>query len=203
MEQTATEITSDPGFSDETPGSRVLFGRFMLPDTSEHPCQVTGLTVDGAIFTTEQPPPVGLPIVAYIDTIGRVVGVSADRVEGGFKVKFPVAGNRRDRLALRLRSLDQKPDTDMGDAEQPRRAVRFKIAEKSSHLGLPDGRVYACEVIDISLTGAAVKTDVMPTLGTCVMLGKMRGRIVRYTEQGIAIEFVSPMDHTALAKHIR
>jgi hypothetical protein len=43
----------------------------------------------------------------------------------------------------------------------------------------------------------------MPTLGTCVMLGKMRGRIVRYTEQGIAIEFVSPMDHGALAKHIR
>jgi hypothetical protein len=203
MEQTATDITSDPAFSDETPGSRVVFGRFMLPDTSEHPCQVMELTVDGAIFATEQPPPVGLPIVAYIDTIGRVVGISEDRVERGFRVKFTMAGNRRDRLASRLSSLGQKPDTDMDEADQLRRAVRFKITEKSSHLGLPDGRIYACEVIDISLTGAAVKTDIMPTLGTCVMLGKMRGRIVRYTEQGIAIEFVSPMDHGALAKHIR
>jgi hypothetical protein len=203
MEQTAPNIALNPALSDETPGSHILFGRFMLPDTSEHPCQVTGLTVDGAIFATDRPPPVGLPIVAYIDTIGRVVGVSEDRVEGGFKVKFTVAGNRRDRLASRLRSLGQKPEPELDEVDAPRRAVRFKISEKSSHLSLPDGRVYACEVTDISLTGAAVKTDIMPTLGTCVMLGKMRGRIIRYTEQGIAIEFVNPLDQATLAKHIR
>jgi hypothetical protein len=35
------------------------------------------------------------------------------------------------------------------------------------------------------------------------MLGKMRGRIVRYTDEGIAIEFVKPLDQASLAKHLR
>jgi hypothetical protein len=172
----------------------------MLPDTSEHSCQVCELSIEGAVFVTELPPPAGLPIVAYIDTVGRVVGVSADPVEGGFKVKFTLAGTRRDRLASRLDSLNNSPETEEPDS---RRAERYEPAESSSHLGLPDGRVYACEVLDISLTGAAVKTDVMPTLGTYVLLGKMRGRIVRYTDQGIAIEFVKPLDRCSLAEHIR
>lgn len=200
MEPAVTDIESNFATSDQSLADRVLFGRFMLPDTSEHPCQVSELTIDGAVFATELPPPAGLPIVAYIDTVGRVVGVSADPVDGGFKVKFTLAGTRRDRLASRLQSLNQKPEA---DDDEPRRAQRHETANSSSHLGLPDGRIYACEVLDISLTGAAIKTDIMPTLGTCVMLGKMRGRIVRYTDQGIAIEFVKPLDHVSLAKHIR
>jgi hypothetical protein len=39
---------------------------------------------------------------------------------------------------------------------------------------------------------AAVKVDVMPGLGTYIMLGKMCGRIVRYVDSGIAVEFLKP-----------
>jgi hypothetical protein len=35
------------------------------------------------------------------------------------------------------------------------------------------------------------------------VIGKMRGRIVRYTDQGIAIEFVKPLDRDTLAEHLR
>jgi hypothetical protein len=175
-----------------------LFGRFMLPDTSEHPCKVSDLSVEGATFSSDLSPPVGLPIVAYIESIGRVVGVSGEPTEEGFKVNFTLASNRRERLASRLASLNSNPEEDSG----PRRAPRFSLPGSSSQLSLPDGRVYACEVLDISLTGASVKTDILPTLGTCIMLGRMRGRIVRYTDQGIAIEFVNPLDQTALAKHV-
>jgi hypothetical protein len=195
-----TDVAVSSRESHEPPIGRTLFGRFMLPDTSEHPCKVTDLSVDGAVFSSDLAPPAGLPIVAYIETIGRVVGTSADRVDGGFKVKFTVAGSSRDRLASRLKSLNG--NTADADDTEPRRAPRYKLSESASQLGLPDGRVYACEVLDISLTGASVKTDVLPTLGTCIMLGKMRGRIVRYTAQGIAIEFVNPLDQAALAKHI-
>ena len=178
--------------------SRILFGRFMLPDTSEHSCQISELSVEGAIFSSDLAPPVGLPIVAYIETIGRVVGVSGGATDGGFKVNFTLAGNRRERLASRLASLC----TTSEEESEPRRAHRYRLSDSSSQLSLPDGRVYACEVLDISLTGASVKTEILPTLGTCIVLGKMRGRIVRYTDQGIAIEFVNPLDQAALAKHI-
>ena len=56
--------------------------------------------------------------------------------------------------------------------------------------------IYNCEVIDISLSGAAIKTEVMPSVGTFLMLGKMRGRVVRYLEQGVAIEFVKQLDRS-------
>jgi hypothetical protein len=170
----------------------------MLPDASEHPCKVSDLSVEGAIFSSDLSPPVGLPIVAYIESIGRVVGVSGDPTQGGFKVNFTLAGTRRERLASRLASLTNKTE----EEAEPRRSPRFRVSGSSSQLSLPDGRVYSCEVLDISLTGASVKTDILPTLGTFIMLGRMRGRIVRYTEQGIAIEFVKPLDQAALAKHL-
>jgi len=176
-----------------------LTGRFMLPDTSEHPCKVSQLTIDGAFFTTGAPPPPGLPIVAYIDGIGRVVGTSGPPGAEGFPVNFTMTGTRRDRFASRLDTLHGKeaaPETSL------RRSVRYHV-NTSSQLGLPDGRMYACEVLDISLTGAAIKTDVMPSLGTCVVIGKMRGRIVRYTDRGVAIEFVKPLDRDSLAEQLR
>lgn len=172
----------------------------MLPDMSEHPCQVSKLTVDGAIFITEQIPAGGQNIVAYIDEIGRVEAISADPVEGGFRVLFPQTGARRERLAARLRWLTTK-------AEEPganlRRHIRYEPKDNKSHIALPDGRIYTCEVLDISLSGAAVRVEVLPSLGTFVMLGKMRGRVVRYFDNGIGLEFVKPLETTQLTDHIR
>ena len=41
----------------------------------------------------------------------------------------------------------------------------------------------------------------MPSLGTYVMLGKMRGRVVRYLENGVAIEFAKPVEQAHAAAH--
>jgi hypothetical protein len=78
-------------------------------------------------------------------------------------------------------------------APDGRRHARFEPTEKVSQIILPDGRVYNCEVLDISVSGAAIKTEVMPSVGTFLMLGKMRGRVVRYLDQGVAIEFVKQL----------
>jgi len=181
-------------------GSRgVVFGRFMLPDMTEHPCQVTNLSLDGATFITDKVPAVGQQIVAYIDDIGRVEGISADSVTGGFRVLFSLSGARRERFVSRLSWLANK------NAKTPdhRRHARYEPKDTSSNITLPDGRVYGCEVIDISLSGAAVKVDVVPSLGTHVMLGKMRGRVVRYLPTGIAIEFLRPLEQAQLQEQVR
>ena len=49
---------------------------------------------------------------------------------------------------------------------------------------------------------ASFTTDGLP-LGTHLMLGKMRGRIVRYVESGIAIEFLKPLNTTQLSAQFR
>jgi hypothetical protein len=172
----------------------------MLPDMSEHPCQVSNLTIDGATFITETIPAGGQNIVAYLDEIGRIEAITADPVPGGFRVIFPQTGARRERLAARIRwymERDQQP------GEALRRHIRYEPKDNKSHITLPDGRIYACEVLDISLSGAAVKVEVLPSLGTHILLGKMRGRVVRYLEHGVGIEFVRQLEQTQLTEHIR
>jgi hypothetical protein len=181
-------------------GPTIMFGRFMLPDMSEHPCQVSELTPDGAVFSTATIPDKSTQIVAYLDEIGRVEGISAEAVQGGFRVVFSHKGQRRERFASRLAGRGSKNATAGTDL---RRHARYAPNDSQSCITLPDGRVYPCEIIDISLTGAAVKVDVMPGLGTYLMLGKMRGRIVRYLDSGLAIEFVKPLNTKELSAEIR
>lgn len=171
----------------------------MLPDMTEYPCQVTQLSLEGAVFITDYVPPGGQPIVAYVDDIGRVEGISAEPVPGGFRVLFSLSGARRDRFSARLAWLTNKN----AETAEHRRHVRYEPKQSQSHITLPDGRTYGCEVMDISLSGAAVKVDVVPSLGTHVMLGKMRGRVVRYHDTGIAIEFLRPLDRTQLSEQVR
>ena len=172
----------------------------MLPDMSEHACKVSGISLDGAIFCTPRNVPPGLSIVAYLEEVGRVEATSAEPVDGGFRVTFALTGARRDRFETRLRWLVQK---ERGQTVSDRRHTRFEPREKHSQITLPDGREYGCEVIDISLSGAAVKVDVMPSLGSYLLLGKMRGRVVRYLDQGVAIEFIRMLDRGQLTETIR
>ena len=183
------------------PISQTLFGRFMLPDMSEHPCQVQGISLAGATFITAQVPQVGQSLVAYLEEVGRVEATSAEPVEGCFKVSFSLTGARRDRLEPRLRWLAQKQEDQGGNED--RRHTRYEPRDSRSQITLPDGREYFCEVIDISLSGAAVKVDVMPSLGTHILLGKMRGRVVRYLDNGIGIEFVRPLEKQQLDEQVR
>ena len=170
----------------------ILFGRFMLPDSTEHPCQVDRLTPEGAVFLTSVEAPTGVGIVAYIDEIGRLEAVTGEAVEGGFAVVFQISESRRERVASRIRSLQDAAtidDDDIRHRRDPRQGTGG-----ASHISLPDGRVYPCEVIDVSISGAAVKAEVLPALGTSLLLGRMRGHVVRYSENGVAIEFSNKLD---------
>ena len=60
----------------------------MLPDLSEHPCQVTNLSTTGATFLTGKIPDIGLSIVAYLEELGRIEAVSDKAVPGGLKFHF-------------------------------------------------------------------------------------------------------------------
>jgi len=173
-------------------GSSIVFGRFMLPDMSEHACQVLDLTREGAVFVANFSPPPGVSIVAYLEELGRVELVSDTAIQGGFRVRFTARGARLERLMQRIEWLEKKTS----GAAEARRHPRFEPKDKHSSMTLPDGRVYPCEVIDISVSGAGIKTSVLPSIGTYVMLGKMKGRVVRYLDHGVGVEFIKPLDKT-------
>jgi len=168
-----------------------LTARFMLPDQSEHSCRVTNLSKTGATFLTHKIPHIGVPLVAYIGELGRIEAEAGAAVEGGFGITFSLQGARLERLQTRIAAMLS------AGAEQdaaPRRYIRVEPHDRLSQITLPDGRVYPCEVLDISIASAAIKTDVVPALGTFLFLGRMKGRVVRYLPQGVAIEFVKKLE---------
>ena len=191
-------LPADDRDANRNPPASILFGRFMLPDMSEQACQVTHIAPDGAVFATPSVPTPGTRMVAYIDELGRVEATAGEGVEGGFKVQFVLNASRRERLEQRLKWLSEKAE----GATDQRRHARYEPKDSKSHITMPDGRVYACEVIDISLSGAAVKIEVMPAMGTYLLLGKMRGRVVRYLDTGFAIEFTRQLDRPGLVNEV-
>ena len=195
---TTAQATQQNNASDQTENKDVLFGRLMLPDQSEHPFQISQISVDGATLLTQVSVPNDIKVVAYIDEIGRVEGRVIAQFNGGIALEFITNESRRKRLKEKLTYLD---DNDRQAASQ-RRHARFEPKDNKSHITMPDGRIYKCEVIDISLSGAALKTNIMPNLGTFVMLGKMRGRVVRYVEGGIALEFSQALTQSSLSGQI-
>lgn len=163
----------------------------MLPDMSEHACRVTCITPDGALFLTPLKPAAGLTIVSYIDEIGRVEGETRVPRDVGLEVAFRLTALRRERMEALLRWLATREPPAGGP---PRRHPRITPRDPAARITLPGGAQWPCEIIDISLSGAAIRIDVKPGLGTHLLLGKTRGRVVRHLADGIAIEFIRQMD---------
>jgi len=186
-----TAQTLSPEHIDQPKPAKDIVARFMLPDQIEHECHVTNLSITGATFLSSKMPHIGVPIVAYLGDLGRIEATVGPAVEGGFTINFSLTGARLERLQQRVKALiDDGPATGIA----ARRHLRIEPTEKQSQIMLPDGRAYPCEVIDISVASAAIKTDVMPGLGTFLMLGRMKGRVIRYLENGVVIEFVKYLD---------
>jgi hypothetical protein len=54
---------------------------------------------------------------------------------------------------------------------------------------MPNGTNIGVRIIDISLSGAGIGTEVRPEIGSHVTIGKIPGRVVRHLDTGFAIEF--------------
>ncbi|WP_202314970.1 MULTISPECIES: PilZ domain-containing protein [unclassified Mesorhizobium] len=163
-----------------------IYGRFMLEDRSEHPCQVIDMSPGNAALRADRRGEPGEKVIAYLDHIGRIEGVVTRVLDDGFAMTVIASDRKRDKLAAQLTWLANKHELDL---PEDRRHERVAPRNPLSTLQLSDGRRYPCRIIDLSLSGAAVEIEVKPALGVQVTLGTMRGRVVRHFEDGVAIEF--------------
>ena len=163
-----------------------IYGRFMLEDRSEHPCQVLDISPGNVSFRADVRGEPGEKFIAYLDHIGRLEGVVTRTLSDGFAMTLIASDRKKDKLAAQLTWLANKHELDL---PEDRRHERVAPRNPMSVLQLPDGRQYQCRIIDLSLSGAAIEIEVKPALGSQVLLGTMRGQVVRHFEDGIAIEF--------------
>lgn len=167
-----------------------LQGRLMLADLSEFDCKAIDMSPGDIHFQCTAFPQVGERIIAYVDHIGRLEGAVVKLVDHGFIVSLQATERKREKLAAQLTWLANKQELGL---PEDRRHERIAPRSARSELGLDDGRVYPCRIIDLSMSGAAVEIEVRPAMGTPVRLGNMRGRVVRHFQEGVAIEFLSQL----------
>jgi hypothetical protein len=164
-----------------------LPGRLFTPaDGSESRCIVLNLSPGGAAIACENIPPHGTPVVLYVDGFGRFEGTVARRDGNGFGIAFVCTPAKRERIAEQLTLFLNK---EMGDENLLRRHERSH-QKGFAKFTRADGQIVNCEVMDISVGGVSLKSDVYPPLGEFVLIAGLAGRVARHHEIGIGIEFV-------------
>ncbi|WP_041544678.1 MULTISPECIES: PilZ domain-containing protein [Chelativorans] len=163
-----------------------IYGRYMLPDRSEHSCRVVDMSPGSVALKAAQAGQVGERIVAYLDHIGRVEGYLARIFEDGFEMTIKASQRKRDKLASQLTWLANRHDLDL---PEDRRYERVTPANPMSTIRTPDGYEHPCRIVDLSASGAAIETAPRPAIGTQVFLANLRGRVTRHFENGFALEF--------------
>jgi hypothetical protein len=174
-----------------------VHGRFMRADKQEYDCEVINMSAGGMAIRAPVACEIGERVVAYLDNLGRIEGVVVRQIEGGFAARIVASQLKRERITNLLTWLTNQQT--LGLSEE-RRHERFVPRVNTSKLILPNGDVHDCRVIDISLSGASVAAGVKPELETVVILGRMRGRVVRHHDQGFAIQFAELQDPDSLAR---
>ncbi len=175
-----------------------MLGRFMLSNRKEYPCQVLNMSPGGMALVTPVIGAIGERIIAYVDNLGRIEGKISRVFGGGFAVSIHATGRKRDKFASQLTWLANR---DALGLPEDRVHDRLIPRNPKSHITLADGRTYDCAVIDMSLGGAAIAIDVRPLVGSTITLGKMRARIVRHLDHGLALEFTDIQNIHSLTDH--
>lgn len=182
----ATEVTA----VDQRQHQRVamaLPGRLFVPaEGAMFECSIVNLSPGGAGVECDEPPPLNAFVVLYVDGFGRFDCVASRYVKGELGLRFVCKDIKRQRLMEKLTSYVQFGVT---NTTHLRAHPRWR-SNVESHFTQANGASTPCQVVDFSLHGISLRTDVKPPIGDMISVGHTHGRIVRHLDTGIAIQFI-------------
>jgi hypothetical protein len=131
-------------------------------------------------------PSPGALLVVYIDGFGRFEGSIVRTEQGGFGIQFNCSAYKRERLLELLKLYGSGSPL----AKTRLRRHNRKPTNRNVSFTRANGNVVNCKMVDISLSGVSVVTEIRPPVGELVFISEMFGRVARHHETGIGIEFV-------------
>jgi hypothetical protein len=132
---------------------------------------------------------VGDYLTSYFRDFGKLDGHISDTKPGCFLLELDITYAERQRIANKLVWLEQKQRDPESILEQ-RRAARIIPAKSHTTLTLADGAVHECFVIDVSVVGVSVSSEIQLEVGTPLAIGACVGRVVRVFQSGFAVQFI-------------
>jgi PilZ domain len=172
-----------------------LSGRFMRASRTEHTCELRDISVGGAFVASDQAVDVGERVVAYFEHLGGLEGVVSRKTPTGFAFQFKVSEHKREKLAAQIMWLLNRhefPD------ELGRQHERLSTSGRKAALRFDDGMVIDVELLDLSASGASVRTPARPAIGEEVVIAKIRSVVRRHHPDGIGLQFLMVQEQAAL-----
>lgn len=163
-----------------------LLGRYMRADKQEFPCTLIEISVSGMSVTAPSSVEPGEQIITYFDELGGLQGEVVRATSDGFALRLNITPRKREKLAAQLTWLINREDLSIIEA---RAHQRTPVESRAVTLKLPQNIEIECQVIDISISGASVRTTSRPQIGSVVYLGKQKAQVVRHHELGIGLHF--------------
>jgi hypothetical protein len=163
-----------------------LLGRYMLADRREFPCLTANMSPGGLAIEAPVRGNIGERVVVYLDQLGRVEGRIIRHTERGFAIQMTMPLSKREKIANQLTWLLNRET--LGAAEN-RTYERIVPLRPHAILQIDGDNEHIVQLIDISVSGAAIATLLKPPLGTKLKIGQMSGEVVRHFEGGLAVRF--------------
>ena len=185
----AAKLKIQPKFAERRRHARVdvkLLGRYMLADRREFPCQTVNMSPGGLSIDAPVRGDIGERVVVYLDELGRVEGRIARHTERGFAIQMTMPLSKREKIANQLTWLLNRDTLGGTENRSHERIIPLRLR---SILRIDGDNEHIVQLIDVSVSGAAVSTSAKPALGTKLKLGQTPGEVVRHFEGGFAVRF--------------
>jgi len=129
--------------------------------------------------------------VLSINGFGRFEAVTTRYIDGELGLRFVCREWKRQRLMTSITNFVVSGAT---GPQEIRRSKR-KASVSFGYIRRANGEEIACDVIDFSAQGMALRTQTRPPIGEVIHLGKVYGQVVRHHPEGIALHFVQKAEH--------
>jgi hypothetical protein len=155
------------------------------------PCETKLVTPELIRFSTPFPAVLDDRAFVYVESLGLMRGIICRAMGPTSEMDIEMSLNERSRLASRIIWADMQAGFKGTDL---RRFPRFEPANPNSAITLPDGTTLKCKIANISLTGAAIVSDLRPPLNSSIILGRIHSEIRRHMAFGFSVEFRTIQD---------
>ena len=141
---------------------------------------------------------VGDRLTSYFRDFGTLDGLISETGRGSFLLELEMTASMRESFASKLTWLERKQkEPAVADL---RKDARIIPQNPHSTLTLADGTMHGCFIIDMSISGAAISTELQPPIGMPLAIGACIARVVRRLPNGFAVKFVEVQNRIDLTR---
>jgi hypothetical protein len=164
-------------------------GAIFFPERQyEERCVVSDLSPDGASLKSWCSVSMGSNVIVYIKGLGRFEGRIVRRDRLRVAVQFKCSDAKRERMAELIAEYAEFGSV---GSTKLRKGPRLSGGATLHSFMRASGQEQACEIIDMAMSGAYLKTEDRPVVGEVIFFGRTRAVVVRHTACGIAVSFAN------------